>query len=563
MLASLTDNLYDLATLRWLAGPIFDKELRAASRRKRTYALRSGYILMLIGIVAICSMDLTFGGPGTSAVTRVARMAEITRQVTGGVTWLQFIVAQLAVVTLLSGSFCDEIQRRTLATLMTTPITSVQMVLGKLLSRMLQVVLLAACTLALLSVLRGFGGVDWQYVFASFWITVCAVLVAGSVTMFFSVRARRAHNALLVTILVLLAGNIVSAFAAFFLTVLGLRTTGPLCAILSGPLGAMVDLTSRNLSAGAGLIPSWSLSCLSAVGLSGVILALTVARVRRAVTLEAFGGPAAKTRPRRRRSASTQPEAIRPVTGSPIFWREVHGTDARSTKRWISAVSLMALWQIVTSFAAGAGVVAYWAYTVWAVGLWLLVESRTAVMAAMSIAAEKEARTLPVVLGTPIGEARIVWDKALAVVRKNLCLWVTLVIASLVFAVFYYFRALSVTSPFNVVLAGVQTGFWLLASLASTAANLVAVVGCGLYFGVRLRSAASAVMAAVLSVVGLELLWYLLRTVLYAAAIRVFGFGFSYWSFAIMPLVVHVCLHVGIGLLLLRQAKRGLRRHIF
>ncbi len=38
---------------RRLTGPILDKELRVASRRGRTYVLRTAYVLALVGIVAL------------------------------------------------------------------------------------------------------------------------------------------------------------------------------------------------------------------------------------------------------------------------------------------------------------------------------------------------------------------------------------------------------------------------------------------------------------------------------------------------------------------------------
>ena len=37
----------------WLTGPLFDKELRVSSRRKRNYILRFAYVVLLTIFVAI------------------------------------------------------------------------------------------------------------------------------------------------------------------------------------------------------------------------------------------------------------------------------------------------------------------------------------------------------------------------------------------------------------------------------------------------------------------------------------------------------------------------------
>ena len=47
MAAALTSSLPGLMNPAWLTGPIFDKELRVSSRRKRNYVIRAVYVLKL------------------------------------------------------------------------------------------------------------------------------------------------------------------------------------------------------------------------------------------------------------------------------------------------------------------------------------------------------------------------------------------------------------------------------------------------------------------------------------------------------------------------------------
>jgi len=47
MLAALRRGRWSRFEKGWLTGPIFDKELRVSSRRRRNLALRFSYILLL------------------------------------------------------------------------------------------------------------------------------------------------------------------------------------------------------------------------------------------------------------------------------------------------------------------------------------------------------------------------------------------------------------------------------------------------------------------------------------------------------------------------------------
>ncbi|MHC4354122.1 MAG: ABC transporter permease subunit, partial [Planctomycetota bacterium] len=143
-----------LARLSWLAGPIFEKELRVSSRRKRNYALRSGYLLLLTVLIASAWLRTAVTGSGGSIAYTISRMGELGKNLILTITWFQFFAAQLVAVVMLSSSISDEIRRGTLDVLMTTPVNSFQVVAGKLLSSLLQLTLLLAISLPLLAILR-------------------------------------------------------------------------------------------------------------------------------------------------------------------------------------------------------------------------------------------------------------------------------------------------------------------------------------------------------------------------------------------------------------------------
>jgi ABC-2 type transport system permease protein len=156
-------------------GPIFDKELRVSSRRQKNYTLRFVYIILLTIFLALAWLNAV-QYIGSSTLNLVARMADAGKTVIRMIIWFQFIVTQCIAVIMLSTSISDEIYNRTLGVLMTTPISSFQIVMGKLFSKLLQVMLLLAISLPLLAIVRVFGGVPWNYVVSSLCITLTTVI---------------------------------------------------------------------------------------------------------------------------------------------------------------------------------------------------------------------------------------------------------------------------------------------------------------------------------------------------------------------------------------------------
>ncbi|MHC4645357.1 MAG: ABC transporter permease [Planctomycetota bacterium] len=182
-----------LLSLSWLTGPIFGKELRVSSRRRRNYVLRFGYLALLTVFLILLWVNVVdYYGSG---LNRTAQMAEAGKIIIVFIVWFQFCATQLVAIIMLSTSISDEIYNRTLGVLMTTPVSSFQIVAGKLFSKLLQLILLLAISLPLLAVVRVFGGVPC--------VTLTAVIFVGSVSLFFSIFSRRAYAVIILTILTL------------------------------------------------------------------------------------------------------------------------------------------------------------------------------------------------------------------------------------------------------------------------------------------------------------------------------------------------------------------------
>ena len=123
-LAENWDNLADRLGFYRVVGPILDKELRVASRRKRYYLLRTGYIVLLTLILAQVWF-LAVMGPavGGAALYQASRMSQVALSTTMTIFWFEFIVLQLLAVVMLSSAISDEIRKNTLDSLLSSPVT--------------------------------------------------------------------------------------------------------------------------------------------------------------------------------------------------------------------------------------------------------------------------------------------------------------------------------------------------------------------------------------------------------------------------------------------------------
>jgi ABC-type Na+ efflux pump permease subunit len=190
-------------------------------------------------------------------------------------------------------------------------------------------------------------------------------------------------------------------------------------------------------------------------------------------------------------------------------------------------------------------------------GLYLVVMIRLAVLSAGSIAGEKEARTWPILLATPLADKEIVRAKAIAAFRKS----IPLLLLYLALLCIYYSRLGMYKSP---VFVGI-----LLTTIVGLVASLPFVIGAGLYFGVRFRTAAAAIAATLGSYLAVRYLFCgtfnPLRILLYATIARLYSprnpTAMMWVHFS--TTVTFSLIQAGIGLFLGRLAVRRLRRNIF
>jgi len=557
-------RLFELARLSWLAGPILDKELRVQSRRRRSYVLRSAYVGLLILLIAAAWLVGVSAARGKSTVYTMSRMGEVGKNIVLTMTWFQFFAAQIVAVVLLSDSFSEEIRRGTLDVLRTTPISSFQIVAGKLLSKLVQVILLVALSLPLLALVRTMGGVPWDYVVASLAITFTATLFVGSVSMLLSIRTRRPYLVIIAMLVIIFTGYYIVQIICF-----GLRnsTVSSVLALLH-PALALTRVTTAAfpgprwaLAGFSGGSFSWPAHCFIVVLASLVVTSACVFGIRREALVPSLHKPLKKRRALRSRISMVfggwgtrrrDPAAfISGVVGSPVLWKELGGPFSVFLRAQAGVTILLFLLLFLTYIIDFITRSPIWS-SMYSSCLWLIGCVRTATMAATAITKEKERRTWQILLATPIEDGRIIRDKAAAVLFRNLPLWLVVAVHS---AAFWLILGLLQRQPlYRMNLLHVASG------LVSVPAVVTLLVGTGLYFSVRMKSNTT----AVISTVGVLLGVFVGQRFLYSIVFAVFASAISAGPYLFVTLnILFMMLYIPVGLLLLWHSKYRLRADMF
>ncbi len=460
--------------------------------------LRFAYLAILtVFVVLVWSSMVRLQGAGAY---RISRMSEAGLAIITTIIVFQFIATQFIAVIMLSTAISDEIYNRTLGVLMTTPINSFQIVMGKLFSKLLQLILLLSVSLPLLAIVRVFGGVPWDYVLSSLCITLTAVIFAGSLSLYFSIKARQAYAVIIRTLFSL------GVLYLFIPMILGLvfhkllfSGTGSPNAlfsvlILPNPLFTMQINTMTMMSPRVvGGIPffSWPIHCVVMLVASAFLLAWSVKIVRKVALRQATGqlDPVTKHKHRRKQKnlllEATEPQEqsglIRPVKGSPVVWKELRAPFIQGGRKKgvigliMTVVALLVTYALCVRDNSLDSDVAHTTYTLVFVIIGLIANT---VLSATTITSEKETRSWPILLATSMDDWQILIGKAVGVFRRCLPIWLLLVGHLFLFISVRYIHPIAAVHLAMLVA-------WIVVFLS----------GSGLYFSARLKRTTSAVVA--------------------------------------------------------------------
>ena len=197
------------------AGPMIAREVLIAPRPLRYYLWRASFACFLF-ILLWTSWQYIIGWQDVREVGVVARF--------GGVLYLMFAMLQLTLMLFFAPLFTAaavsyEKDRRTLSLLLMTDLSDLEIVLGKLVAGLLNVLTILAASVGLLSLCAFFGGISFGQVVNLFAVTAASGVAGGALGLLIALWRDRTFQSISLTILMVVfsvAG--VELFAIFFPT---------------------------------------------------------------------------------------------------------------------------------------------------------------------------------------------------------------------------------------------------------------------------------------------------------------------------------------------------------
>ena len=182
------------AFMDWLlrlgpTNPISVRLVQTGSRRVRHLTIRSGYLGALMVV-------LLFGLIGDTGTLR--EMAQRGASAFTVISFGQVMLICLLTPIFMAGAIAQEASTETWNILLTSPLNSLQIVLGNLFGRLFFIIALLLSTLPVFAVTQFFGGVPAQTIFESFMISGCSALIVASIAITLSVTRTAGRRAVFI-----------------------------------------------------------------------------------------------------------------------------------------------------------------------------------------------------------------------------------------------------------------------------------------------------------------------------------------------------------------------------
>lgn len=192
--------------------PVYKKELKQSARMPRTAVILLVYnsLMLLFGLFAFY---VTFeGGRRYASVVDYSDILSIYSIMTG----IEFTLILLITPMLTAGTIAGEREKQTLDILLTTKLTTFQLILGKLASSLSLILLLMISALPILAIVFSVGGVTLPDLMQFMLLIFVTSIYIGSIGIFFSVLCRKTTAATVssyLALFVLLFGTIAAVGA--------------------------------------------------------------------------------------------------------------------------------------------------------------------------------------------------------------------------------------------------------------------------------------------------------------------------------------------------------------
>ena len=212
------------------------KELRGRMRGRRAFVIVTLYLVLLAGFAWMMALILEREYAAALGGSAAFASAQIGRGVFGALLVLETILVVVLTPAFTAGVISQEREKQTLDMLAATPISSLALVIGKLVSALTYVFILIAASVPLTALVFVFGPFDPLHVVSGYVVLVATALGLGAVGLFFSALVQRTQAATIATYGALAAVTAGTFFLAYFWNAMtgasgtgdGIRQFGPL-----------------------------------------------------------------------------------------------------------------------------------------------------------------------------------------------------------------------------------------------------------------------------------------------------------------------------------------------
>ena len=156
-------------------GPVFTREVTISPRRARTFVGRAVYGGILLLLTATAWLVMT----GTQLIVDTGDFSRFGSALFRLIAPLQLMMILFFSAVLAAGGAAREKERKTLVLLLLTRMTNSELVLGKLLASLLEVIIFVLISVPLLILIALFGGVSYPQIFRAALVTLFSALLCG------------------------------------------------------------------------------------------------------------------------------------------------------------------------------------------------------------------------------------------------------------------------------------------------------------------------------------------------------------------------------------------------
>ena len=401
------------------------------------------------------------------------------------------------------------------------------------------------------------------YVLFSLFITFTSVIFAGSFSLCLSVFNSHAYRVIILEIILYFM------FFGLIPIIIFASGSGPVTmhSILSlvNPFWALF-VASQMMTSQPMFGDFWIIHCLIFLSLSGIFLGISIWKVRSAAFNNIFFKRAKNESKKIIKDENGNEIAhyyestgsIKRVGNNPIVWKENYGgmfgkgkidkiVTILTYSLGITGISLLLVSKNIAPFLVS--------ITMMFINLVLIV--RLAISTAGSISNEKESRTLPILLVTPLREKDIILGKVKVGIWRNISI-----------IILHYLMVVSLYASYCLrgMMKFSQIQYQIPTSILSIAAMIFLIVSCGSYIGVRMKNPRAAIAATIGAFIVITMVVEMLnpiRLILMFNMIRITSNPSIYQVLNMISSLVTLLIISGISWYCLRASIRKLRYNVF